>query len=343
MNVISKISSTVVAGLLVTLPISVSGHHSMSEYDRSAVTELEGEVVDVLWRNPHILLWVETADDNGEAVVWELEGSAVSAQLRRGFTTSPVQVGDEVRVAGWPSSRRPQHLQVNHVLLPDGVELLVGGTREPRWSDTFTGNERGLVDPAKVAAARGEGIFRVWSQAVRAWYFPGRSDYQLTEYAADAAAEWDDIEDNPLLDCTPPGMPGLMGNPYPMEFVQRDGSIELQFEEFDAVRTIHMEDAVDSTDVSASLLGYSVGRWEGETLAVTTTRVSWPYFDRIGAPQTEAVVINERFTPVEDGNRLDYQMTVIEPQTLVQPFVLDIYFSWRPGEVVNSYDCTVEN
>ena len=59
---------------------SVSAHHSMSEYDRNVITELEGEVVQVSWTNPHILLWVETPDESGEPVVWELEGSAVSAQ-----------------------------------------------------------------------------------------------------------------------------------------------------------------------------------------------------------------------------------------------------------------------
>jgi len=119
-----KLSSAVVAAMAAALPIPASSHHSMSEYDRSVVSEFEGQVTRVSWRNPHILLYVTTADGSGGEVEWELEGSAVSAQTRRGFDASPIQVGDQVRVAGWPSTRRPQHMQVNHVLLPDGAELL---------------------------------------------------------------------------------------------------------------------------------------------------------------------------------------------------------------------------
>ena len=134
-----------------------------------------------------------------------------------------------------------------------------------------------------------------------------------------------------------------MGNPYPMEFAQVGDGIELRFEEFDALRMIHMgDDVARPADVPLSPLGYSVGHWEGETLVVDTSRINWPYFDRSGAPQTENVAINERFTVVENGNRLNHVMTVDEPATLVEPFVLDAYYVWKPGEAVNPYECTLE-
>mgnify|MGYP001488807899 CR=1 FL=1 len=37
-----------------------------------------------------------------------------------------------------------------------------------------------------------------------------------------AAAEFDEFEDDPLLECAAPGMPAVMSNPYPMEFVERE-------------------------------------------------------------------------------------------------------------------------
>lgn len=267
----------------------------------------------------------------------------MSAQRRRGLSGDMIAVGDEVRAAGWPSTRRDRYIQINHVLLPDGVELLVGGPREPRWSTSTLGGERGVLDAEKVAAATGDGIFRIWSQGTGAWFFTGRSNYQLNESGAAAAADWDDIADNPLIECTAPGMPGLMGNPYPMEFVQVGDNLELRFEEFDALRTIHMgDDVADPAEVPLSHLGYSVGHWEGETLVVDTSRINWPYFNRSGAPQTENVAINERFTAVDGGNRLDYVLTVDEPASLVEPFVWDAYFIWKPGEEVNLYECTLE-
>ncbi len=343
MRKLLKLTGALVAGTLATLPFSATAHHSMSEFDRSGMTEVEGVVSRLSWQNPHILLTVTSTDESGAEAVWNLEGAAVSAQRRRGLTGNEISIGDAVRVAGWPSTRRDNYLQVVHVLLSDGVEVLVGGAPGPRWATEALGSERDVLDPERVAAATGDGIFRIWSQGSRAWFFTGRSGYQLNESAAAAVAAWDDIADNPIIECVAPGMPGLMGNPYPMEFTQVGDNIELQFEEFDALRIIHMgEGAADPEDVPLSHLGYSVGRWEGETLVVDTSRVNWPYFNRSGAPQTENVRINERFTVQEDGNRLEWILTVDEPATLVEPFVLDGYFVWKPGEAINPYECTLE-
>ena len=342
MNRHHRLASAIIAGVLTAVPFSATAHHSMSEFNRDVVTEVEGVVSQVSWKNPHILLEVTSTDKTGVKSVWHLEGGAVSAQRRRGLTGDRLAIGDMVRVAGWPSTRRDRYLQVNHVLLPDGVELLVGGVREPRWSGRSAGGAV-VAGIKKPAAALGDSIFRVWSQGSPAWFFAGRSNYQLNRSAAAAVAKWDDITDNPLTKCVAPGMPALMGNPYPMEFAQVGRDIELRFEEFDLLRKIHMGAGVARpTDVAPSPLGYSVGRWDGKTLVVDTSRINWPYFDRSGAPQTQNVTINERFTVVQDGSRLDYVMTVNEPASLVKPFVWNAYFVWKPDEVVNRYECTLE-
>ena len=342
MNRPHRLASVIVAGMLATIPFSVAAHHSMSEFSRDVVTEVEGVVSRVSWTNPHILLEVTSTDPKGVKAVWTLEGGAVSAQRRRGLSGDRLAVGDRVRVAGWPSTRRDRYLQVNHVLLPDGVELLVGGAREPRWSKNTAGGAV-VAGNKKPAAALGDSLFRTWSQGTQAWFFAGRSNYQLNPSAAAAVAKWDDIADNPLIKCVAPGMPSLMGNPYPMQFVQVGPDIELRFEEFDAIRKIHMGPApARPADVPLSPLGHSVGRWEDKTLVVDTSRINWPYFDRSGAPQTQNVRVNERFTVVQAGNRLEYVMTVTEPATLVKPFVWNAYFVWNPGEMVNRYECTLE-
>lgn len=333
-----------VLAALATLPRPAAAHHSMSEFNREVMTELDGVISRVAWKNPHILMEIKTADASGAPLSWTLEGGAVSAVSRRGVTGDQFKVGDRVRVAGNPSTRRDRYMQVHHVLLASGMELLVGNIRTPRWTEkpAATTAATGNVAPA---AALGDSIFRVWSQGIGAWFFGGpRAGYQLNSTAAAKVARWDDIADNPLSQCIGPGMPGAMGNPYPMEFVQKGRDIELRLEEFDAVRTIHMDPATSRpAQAPFSAMGYSVGRWEGKTLVVDTSRINWPYFDRAGAPQTRNVAINERFTVTPDGNRLDYVLTVNEPSTLVKPFVWNAYFVWKPGEKIDRYDCTNED
>ena len=343
MKVIVNLRKATVGIALFAISLSVSGHHSNAEYDRSFVTEFEGEVLRVSWRNPHILMEVATTDENGQDIVWNIEGAAVSAQRRHGVTSGLIEVGDQVRIAGAASTRRPGYMVVDHILLPSGVELLVGSNREARWSETAIGGSPWSVDPEKAAVAQGQGIFRVWSRDVRPWYFRPADQYELTESALAAVAEWNEFEDNPLLECMAPGMPGLMGNPYPMEFVDREETIELRFEEFDALRAIHLRSDVPEADVPVSPLGYSVGRWVGDTLVVETSKINWPYFDRVGVSQSSAVEILERFRVVENGNGLEYEMTVTDPNTLLVPFVWQGRWAWKPGEEVNLYDCTLDD
>jgi hypothetical protein len=152
----------------------------------------------------------------------------------------------------------------------------------------------------------------------------------LTESARAVAAQFNPFEGNPLLDCTPPGMPALMGNPYPMEFVEVGDVIELRHEEFDVVRRIHMRPALSPAAVAASPLGYSVGRWDGDALIVTINRINWPHFGRVGVPQSEAVEVVERFSLSNGGERMDYELAISDPVTLLEPF------SWQGVWILTS-------
>jgi len=59
-----------------------------------------------------------------------------------------------------------------------------------------------------------------------------------------------------------------------MELVELTDAIELRNEEFDVVRTIHMDLTAVPDGKPFSQLGYSIGRWEGDTLVVNTTRIN---------------------------------------------------------------------
>ena len=73
---IMRFVAEILVGLLV-LPALVAAHHSTAEYDRSAVHELEGELVGVRWRNPHVMFTVRVNRPDGEVEDWELASAAV--------------------------------------------------------------------------------------------------------------------------------------------------------------------------------------------------------------------------------------------------------------------------
>jgi hypothetical protein len=156
--------------------------------------------------------------------------------------------------------------------------------------------------------------------------------------AAVAARSKFDLYDNFATRCEAEGMPRILFNPHPFEFVDHGATITQRTEFYDTERTIRMDRSGPPAGEPASRLGYAVGRWDGKTLVVTTSRVSWPYFDNIGSPQTEAVQIVERYSLSEDQSRLDFRVTVTDPTTFTAPAVLDGY--WLAlGGTIPRYDC----
>ena len=325
---------------------TTSAHHGPPNrvlYDLDNVVEIAGPVTEIFWRNPHVRFRMRS--EAGD--VWEVESGPVTWLSRLGWTADIVDVGDEVRVAGYVSRRTPHEMALTNMLLPNGQEFTGSSRpRDLRFSDQRVEVVRTVIDESvrEEAIRDARGIFRVWAWGVGEFGGGGTPDNDpelLTASARAGREAFNPMTDEPVLDCIQDGMPRVMFHPSVIQFI--DGGSELTFRshEHDIVRTIHMAPAADPTSQSASSLGYSVGSWEGDTLVVTTTRVDWPLSDEAGTPQSPDVQLVERFTPSADGSRLDYELTAIDPVNLTAPSVRTAHWMWVPGLEVAPYDCAV--
>lgn len=334
--------------VLLLLCGPVLAHHGYGgRYDQSVIAEMEGEVVRKLWQNPHIRLSIKDA----EGEIWNLEGGTASVLINAGFTADLVDIGDHIRVAGYPSSAGRKEMIVRNILLPSGSEMVMDPSRvAPRWEteDLILGESR--PRPTQGDSSSPElGIFRTWITVTRdpasKGIFPEAANaelvwrYPLTEDAYTRVKNFDAAVDNPLKDyCIGKGMPMIMDQPFAMVFTDQGDHILMQMEEFDSVRTIYMtEDA--AAPATASKFGFSTGHWEGETLVVETHRISWPFFSQIGVPQTERSVIVERFTPVDQGSRLEYELVATDPEIFTEPVTLNKYWISDPNTELGEYNC----
>ena len=288
-------------------------------------------------------------DESGATLDWVIEEPSAIALNNAGVSRDLFTVGMNVRVAGPVSERREGRMVGWHWLLPPGLEVIMVPNRsdQPRWADTAAGSDvvADLFSATGPVPDDGKGIFRVWSWEPVSpfWMMRDADQYPLTEAAMEAQSEWDadDPVDNLTLRCEPPGMPATMGDPHPIEFVDLGDTIEIRMEEFDQVRTIHMDSTQNPSEVPRSPLGYSTGRWEGDTLIVETNRLNARYFNRHGIPQSEDARIEERFTMDVASGKLNYVLTVTDPVNLTVPFVERLVWNWNENSRRQRYDCQV--
>jgi hypothetical protein len=194
----------------------------------------------------------------------------------------------------------------------------------------------GLAAAAAQPAAKSPSVFRVWTPGMRAPAAP----LPLTERAREAANAYDVLADDPALRCVPPGMPAMLDTSRPIELVADGERILMRFEAWNATRVIHMQPGAGPRAGERSPRGASFGRWEGDTLAIFTLYIDYPYFDSLGTPQSAGVTVLERYTPSADGTRLDWRVTVTDDATFTAPVVREGFMAFEPGATLGRHACT---
>lgn len=315
-----------------------SAHHAFSAfYDNDNVGDIEGEIIEIFLINPHAGYRIRTSD--GE--VWDIDTAPVNRLQRLGLDDA-VSVGDRVIFSGAFSRLGRNEILATNVTLPNGEEVLLDPdfARRLGIADRVAAGASGNESVAVSAEDEPRGIYRVWSRA------RGPDDMdperKFTDAAATAREAWDPVVDDPALKCIAPGMPVVMDTPFPLAFEEGEGQIILRIEQWDGLRTIHMGADMDANAQSESLMGFSVGRWEGRTLVVETSKSSWPYVDEFGTPKSDEYQLLERFSFSDSDRRMTWEATAMDPATYVgEAFLGRAGYEWIPGEEVKSYNCTI--
>jgi hypothetical protein len=144
-------------------------------------------------------------------------------------------------------------------------------------------------------------------------------------------------EDSQAANCLPPGMPGIMDQPYPMEFLITPGKVTIVIEAYTQVRHIYTDGRPLPSDPDLKFHGTSVGRWEGDTLVVETVGFSpMTQIDR-GISHGDRMRIVERFH-LTDPDTMDVQTTVSDPDVLTASYTrtktLRRHRSWTIAEYI---------
>ena len=193
--------------------------------------------------------------------------------------------------------------------------MLQKPVRRSRWVSAVSMLIMGAAAVTAAAQAKPDlsGVWEV-TMGVRTRPGPGTAEMPaLTpEYAqklADfkAAQAKGEEEESPQANCVPPGMPGIMNQPYPMDLLFTPGTVTIVIEAYSQTRRIFMDGRKHPDDPDLTYNGHSIGHWEGDTLVV----------DSIGFTPDTALGPSQ-------GYRHSDRMHIVERLRLTAPDTLEV-------------------
>lgn len=143
-------------------------------------------------------------------------------------------------------------------------------------------------------------------------------------------------KDNPDAHCLPMGLMQFHEHPQPRKIVQTPDLIVILYEGNSGVRQIFTDGRpAPKNDPQPWWYGYSAGKWEGDTLVVTTTGFrddGW--LDIFGTPLTDAATMTERYQRLNYGT-LRIDVTIDDPKAYTAPFTVRVNQKIVPdGELI---------
>jgi hypothetical protein len=205
-----------------------------------------------------------------------------------------------------------------------------------------------LAAPAPRAVDGKPDLSGVWRVKQTTYLTYVTSDLKPDEIRPWAAALYkqraDDYRrDSDGIACLPPGpKAGISGLAFPMKIIQTPNVVAVLYEYETIFRQIFTDGRGLPEDPNPSWMGYSIGRWEGDTLVVTTAGFNdRTTLDLGGHPHTEALRVTERFHR-RDAGHIDLQVTLDDPKAYTRSWTLPVELDLIPDGELIEYVCENE-
>jgi hypothetical protein len=121
------VPNLMVALLALAMAGAAFAHHGAAAYDTNKSVTVKGTVTDFQFTNPHVLIYIDAKDENGNVQKWQGELTSPNHLTRAGWTKSTIKVGDQITLTGNPANSGATNLWLRKVLSPTGTEIKTGG------------------------------------------------------------------------------------------------------------------------------------------------------------------------------------------------------------------------
>jgi hypothetical protein len=298
-------------------------------FDMNKSIVVEGTITKISWANPHTYMTIDTLDASGKRVAQQVEAGGPAVLFPGGVTTGSLGVGDKVTLRAAPHRKGPGNTVLGlEATKADGtvLPLHVFALRPPARTNAVASSIAGTW------VSRAD-AFRAFGNVARA--------APLTEAGRRAAAD-NEAVNAARSACVTYGPPPLMLLPVTTVVAVSDDVVTFTLDWMGASRVVHLN-AEHPTPLEPSLLGHSIGRWEGAALVVDTVgftaQAEGLAFD---LPTSAAKRLRERFAVTSDGKQLDYEVTIEDPQYFAAPINYRAQWDYRPEQQPSGMACDRE-
>jgi hypothetical protein len=310
-------------------------HHSRALYDTTQEVVIEGTVAELEWSNPHVSLTVETEGADGASVLREIEAMSVSEARALGLRQEAIAVGSHVVVRARPGRSGPTARALGlDVRTSDGTLLPLNTDSGFAVAPPAAVEARGLAGRWAPAVADFGGTF----MAIFGWPFTDSARAAVGAAMAQPNALLGICEDYP------PPLLSIFADLREIEI--GDSAVVIRFEAQgqNLARVVHLDQTQHPADATPSLLGHSIGRWEGNTLVIDTVAFTpHPVGIAIAVPSGPSKHLVERLALAADRRHLRYDMTIEDPAGLTARASISTQWEYRPDLEPSGVACNPES
>lgn len=183
----------------------------------------------------------------------------------------------------------------------------------------------------------------VWNKSIHVNTSAPVEPLPFTPAGLKAFNEVDEIVD-PTARCILPGVPRVNNSPYPLQIMQLPDRVVFVYEYMHNFRVIYTDGRGHREAWEPSLMGDSIGRWDGDTLVIDTVNLTdRTRLDDHGNVHSDALHVIERWRRVS-ANELWYEATIDDPKFYTRPWTTGYMIPLAPSEwEIMEYACTDNN
>jgi len=325
---------------LAPLHDALAHHSNAPHYDANIPVSIEGVVSDFKFVNPHVVIYVDMANEDGTVSTWNCAFTAATALRRNGWSKDLFSAGDFVRIQGSAARRDPLGCWMTGAVLEDGRRISQRGVIDgigtfeietvtaPDGPDRLSGNWRPAPRTRGRGGPGGPGEPR------------GRASVVLTAEGTVALEDYDQRFDDPSLKCSSASIIRVWPESGMVNQIEvLDDEIIIRHQYMDTVRTLHLNASEPPDDYEPSMTGYSVAHFDGPDLVIQTTRFKAGVLrPHPGTLHSDEMRVDERLILSEDGSEMRRDYVVTDPRYFKEPYVGTS--TWlRTNLPLASYDC----